>query len=150
MIRVQTEDFDLAHEYQQLAANQAAGAVVFFVGLVRDWNEDQTVTALELEHYPGMTEAELGRIVEQAGERWKLIDVRVIHRVGKLAINEQIVFVGVSSRHRQDSFEAAEFIMDYLKTPAPFWKREHRADGPRWLDARESDHKARARWQGED
>lgn len=146
MIRVQKDDFNVAEEYRQIATNPAAGAVVFFVGLVRDLNDDQQVTALELEHYPGMTESELGRIVDEAGERWQLEDVRVIHRVGKLMINEQIVFVAVSSRHRQQAFDAAQFIMDYLKTQAPFWKREHRHDGPRWLDARQSDHQARERW----
>ncbi|MCE2570106.1 molybdopterin synthase catalytic subunit MoaE [Motilimonas eburnea] len=147
MIKVQTEDFDVNHEYHRLAAKSEAGAIVTFVGLVRDLNLAQTVTALHLEHYPEMTEKSLRRIVQQAKQRWQLIDVSLIHRVGTLTVNQQIVFVGVSSRHRGDAFAACEFIMDHLKTEAPFWKKEHTDSGETWLDANEKDLQAAKRWR---
>ncbi|RJG48494.1 molybdopterin synthase catalytic subunit MoaE [Motilimonas pumila] len=149
MIKVQQQDFDIQHEYQALAKDSQAGAIVTFVGLVRDMNLGKQVQGLELEHYPGMTEQSLRTIVQQAKTRWQLLQCRVIHRVGKLALNEQIVYVGVSSAHRGDAFAACEFIMDYLKTQAPFWKKEHTDEGANWLDARESDDQAAERWQQE-
>lgn len=146
-IQVQHADFSIDAEYRALAADPGAGAIVFFVGLVRDHNLGSTVTALELEHYPGMTEQSLTAICTEAQSRWPLQAIRLVHRVGKLSLNEQIVFVGVSAAHRQAAFDGAAFIMDYLKTEAPFWKKEHTPAGAQWLDARESDQQARARWQ---
>ncbi|MBB5017603.1 molybdopterin synthase catalytic subunit [Chitinivorax tropicus] len=147
MIRVQTDDFDVARELAALrAGNPAIGAVAMFVGLVRDINEGAQVGGMTLEHYPGMTEKSLQRIVDDARQQWPLQAVRVIHRVGPLAPLDQIVFVGVASAHRGDAFAACEFIMDYLKTQAPFWKLEHTAEGARWVDARESDQQAADRW----
>ena len=146
-IKVQAEDFDVGEAYQALATNVSTGAVVFFVGLVRDQNLGESVSALELEHYPGMTEKSLQQIAAQAAQRWPIADASIIHRVGKLALNEQIVFVGVNAKHRQAAFDAAQFIMDYLKTQAPFWKKEHTASGASWLDARESDQLALDKWR---
>ena len=123
------------------------GAVVGFVGYVRDYNEGDPVSGMWLEHYPGMTEKALTGIVEQAQTRWPLLDVQVLHRVGQLEPGEPIVFVGVASAHRQAAFEANAFIMDYLKTRAPFWKREATPDGERWVDARDSDEVALSRWK---
>jgi molybdopterin synthase catalytic subunit len=147
MISVQTEDFSLSHEYEQLAQGSEAGAVVTFIGKVRDFNQGDSVQGLSLEHYPGMTEKALADIIEQARSRWPLLKVRVIHRVGDLELGDQIVFVGVSSAHRQAAFESCEFIMDFLKTKAPFWKKEQVNDNSRWVDAREADNKATERWQ---
>ncbi|HIF9253357.1 molybdopterin synthase catalytic subunit MoaE [Photobacterium damselae subsp. damselae] len=146
MISVQFEDFSVADEYEKLAQGTEAGAVVTFIGKVRDFNQGDSVTGLSLEHYPGMTEKALSEIVEQARARWPLLQVRVIHRVGDLDLGDQIVFVGVSSAHRGASFEACEFIMDYLKTRAPFWKKEQTSEESRWVDARESDTSAADRW----
>ena len=143
-ISVRAEDFDVASENEALAlADQQAGAVVNFVGLVRGGD----IAAMTLEHYPGMTEKALAAIVADAQRRWQLQAVRVIHRIGRLLPGERIVYVGVASRHRQAAFAACEFIMDYLKTEAPFWKREETAAGSHWVDARESDDHARDRWQ---
>lgn len=147
MISVQFEDFSVAEEYAQLSQGTDAGAVVTFVGKVRDFNQGDAVTGLSLEHYPGMTEKSLEEIVVQARERWPLLKTRVIHRVGDLALGDQIVFVGVTSAHRGAAFEACEFIMDYLKTRAPFWKKEQTPDESRWVDARETDTSAADRWQ---
>lgn len=148
MIRVQQEDFDTGLELQQLrAANPAIGAVVSFVGLVRDLNEGNAVSCMTLEHYPGMTEKSLQQIVAAAQQRWPLMGVRVIHRVGPLQPCEQIVLVAVASAHRGDAFAACEFIMDYLKTRAPFWKKEQTPAGAQWVDAREADDSAAARWK---
>ncbi|MDP2514746.1 molybdopterin synthase catalytic subunit MoaE [Photobacterium damselae subsp. piscicida] len=146
MISVQFEDFSVADEYEKLAQGTEAGAVVTFIGKVRDFNQGDSVTGLSLEHYPGMTEKALSEIVEQARARWPLLQVRVIHRVGDFDLGNQIVFVGVSSAHRGASFEACEFIMDYLKTRAPFWKKEQTPEENRWVDARESDTSAADRW----
>ncbi len=147
MIRVQQEDFDVGDELRQLrAAHPAIGAVVSFVGLVRDLNEGSTVSCMTLEHYPGMTEKSLQQIVAAAQQRWPLMGVRVIHRVGPLLPCEQIVLVAVASAHRGDAFAACEFITDYLKTKAPFWKKEDTPAGSQWVDARESDDSAAARW----
>ena len=149
MIRVQSEDFVADELMQQLRqAYPQAGALASFVGCVRAEQDDQgMLQALQLEHYPGMTEKALDEICHKAEQRWPLLDVRVIHRVGDLDIGDQIVFVGVSSAHRGAAFEACEFIMDYLKTRAPFWKRELNAAGDgKWVDARDSDDAAAARW----
>ncbi|MCL9782617.1 molybdopterin synthase catalytic subunit MoaE [Vibrio sp. S4M6] len=146
-ISVQTEPFSIADEYETLSADSASGAIVTFVGKVRDMNLGDDVTGLHLEHYPGMTEKSLRNICEQAAVRWPLTDITVIHRVGSLGVGDQIVFVGVASAHRQASFESCEFIMDYLKTKAPFWKKERTSSDERWIESRESDQHAAKRWQ---
>jgi molybdopterin synthase catalytic subunit len=144
-VSVQEADFDAGAEIAALGAGDGgAGAVASFVGLVRG---DGEVDAMTLEHYPGMTEKALAEIVAAAQARWELRRVRVIHRIGRLLPGERIVFVGVSSAHRRDAFEACEFLMDYLKTRAPFWKKEETAAGTRWVDAREADDSAAARWE---
>jgi molybdopterin synthase catalytic subunit len=146
-VRVQQEDFDLGAEVARLrAGDPRIGAVVTFVGTVRDLNEGAKVAELELEHYPGMTERALQDIVEQARARWPLYGALVVHRIGPMLPMEQIVLVAVSSAHRGEAFAACEFIMDYLKTEAPFWKREQTPDGARWVDARVSDDAAKAKW----
>lgn len=152
-IAIQEAPFDAGEEIAALgAADGRVGAVVSFIGLVRDQDpvagsgNPPPVAALGLEHYPGMTEKALAAIVSEARGRWALHGVRVIHRVGRLLPTDPIVFVGVASAHRGDAFAACEFIMDYLKTRAPFWKREETAAGSRWVDARESDDQAAARW----
>ncbi len=147
-IAVQSEAFDLNAEVAALHhANPKVGAVVSFLGLVRDINAGQGVTTLSLEHYPGMTEKALGEIVVEAGQRWEVLDATVIHRVGALQPTEPIVLVAVASGHRGDAFAACEFIMDFLKTRAPFWKKETTPAGEHWVDARESDERAAARWR---
>jgi len=147
-IRVQAGAFDPGAEVNAMqAANAGVGAVVSFVGYVRDFNDGHDVAGMFLEHYPGMTEKALAGIAAEAEQRWPLLKLEVIHRVGALEPGEQIVFVGVASAHRQAAFEACEFVMDYLKTRAPFWKKEHTADGPRWVDGRSSDHAAADRWK---
>jgi molybdopterin synthase catalytic subunit len=145
-ISVQTADFDVGAELSILGEVAGAGAVASFIGHVRGGEGADAIDAMTLEHYPGMTEKSLAEIVAQAQERWPLLGVRVIHRVGRLLPGERIVLVGVASRHRQAAFEACAFIMDYLKTQAPFWKKEHTAHGARWVDARESDEAAASRW----
>ena len=146
MISVQEHDFSVAQEYQRLNDHSGDGAIVTFIGKVRDMNLGDNVRGLTLEHYPGMTEKSLTEIVVQAKSRWPLTHVRVIHRVGTLDIGDQIVFVGVSSAHRGAAFEACEFVMDYLKTKAPFWKKERLVDQERWIEARDSDEDAAKRW----
>lgn len=147
MIRVQHEDFDLGAEYRRLQQiSPKAGAIVLFVGLVRDFSPPDSVTAIVLEHYPGMTEKVLSSIVEQAKERWPLEQVLVIHRVGELLASAQIVCVGVSSSHREAAFSAAEFVMDQLKTQAPLWKKEKSLEGEKWLDTKDSDKVRAGRW----
>jgi molybdopterin synthase catalytic subunit len=136
----------MAEAYRWLAACDEDGAVVTFTGKVRNHNLGNDVAALTLEHYPGMTEKALQEIVDAARERWPLQRVTVIHRVGELFPGDEIVLVGVTSAHRGSAFSAAEFIMDYLKTRAPFWKREATEQGDRWVDARDSDHQAAQRW----
>ncbi len=146
-ISIQTADFSLADEVALLERNNAIdGAVVTFTGRVRNKNEGKEVTSLTLEHYPGMTEKSLVTIIKQAKERWRIGRVKVIHRVGELFIGDQIVFVGVTSKHRQDAFAANEFIMDYLKVQAPFWKKEACQSGVNWLDAKSSDKNKAAKW----
>lgn len=148
MIRVQQEDFDVAEELRQMrAANPAIGALVSFVGLVRDLNEGNAISCMTLEHYPGMTEKSLLQIVVAAQQRWPLLAVRVVHRIGPLVPCDQIVLVAVACAHRGDAFAACEFIMDYLKTKAPFWKKEQTPAGSLWVDARETDGRAAARWE---
>ena len=148
VIKVQEADFDHGVEVAALRAGDArVGAVVSFLGLVRDMNDGASVAEMTLEHYPGMTEKALAAIVADAQSRWELYDTLVIHRVGPLKPCDQIVLVAVSSAHRGEAFAACEFIMDYLKTRAPFWKKEATPDGGRWVDARESDDGAAARWQ---
>ena len=147
-VRVQEADFDLGAELTAFRAGDARiGAVASFLGLVRDLNDGARVSAMTLEHYPGMTEKALEAIVAEATQRWKIYDALVIHRVGPLKPCDQIVLVAVSSAHRGEAFAACEFIMDYLKTRAPFWKKEDTPDGGRWVDARDSDDSAAARWQ---
>ncbi|MCX3308848.1 molybdopterin synthase catalytic subunit MoaE [Pantoea vagans] len=145
-IRVGPAPFDMAEAYRWLAACDEDGAVVTFTGKVRNHNLGDNVAALTLEHYPGMTEKALQEIVDAARERWPLQRVTVIHRVGELFPGDEIVLVGVTSAHRGSAFSAAEFIMYYLKTRAPFWKREATEQGDRWVDARDSDHQAAQRW----
>jgi molybdopterin synthase catalytic subunit len=146
-VRVQLEDFDLGAELARLRAGQPGlGAVVSFVGTVRDMNDGSAVSEMELEHYPGMTEQALADIVAQANARWPLMGALVIHRVGPLLPLEQIVLVACGAAHRGEAFAACEFIIDYLKTDAPFWKKEQTPEGARWVDARESDDSARAKW----
>jgi len=146
-VRIQTQDFDAGLEISQLRnARKDTGAVVSFIGQVRDVNEGDAVSQLTLEHYPGMTEKSLEAIVNQAQSRWNIFDAIVIHRVGTLQPTEQIVLVAVSSAHRGEAFKACEFIMDYLKTQAPFWKKEVTNTGEHWIDAKLTDDDARGRW----
>jgi molybdopterin synthase catalytic subunit len=147
-VRVQVAPFDAGAEVNALhAANLGVGAVVSFVGYVRDFNAGQEVAGMFLEHYPGMTEKALAKIVVEAEQRWPLLRLEVLHRVGELAPGEPIVFVGVASAHRQAAFEACDFVMDYLKTQAPFWKKESTEAGPKWVEGRESDQAAARRWR---
>jgi molybdopterin synthase catalytic subunit len=144
---VQPESFDLNAEVAALyRSNPKVGAVASFLGLVRDLNEGQGVATLSLEHYPGMTEKALAKIVAEARQRWDLLDITVIHRIGSLCPGDPIVLVAVASSHRGEAFAACEFIMDFLKTRAPFWKKEATPEGERWVDARESDERAVSRW----
>lgn len=146
-IRVQTEDFDIAREIAALRdANPKVGAVASFIGTVRDVNDGSAVAKLTLEHYPGMTEKALEAIVAEARSRWRIIDATVIHRVGELKPLDQIVLVVVVGEHRGDAFAACEFLMDYLKTRAPFWKKEQTPEGSRWVESRASDDMAAERW----
>jgi molybdopterin synthase catalytic subunit len=147
-VRIQTEDFDLSQEVKQLRAGDArVGAVATFVGTVRDRNDGSDIAAMTLEHYPGMTEKSLEEIVEKAKARWDIFDVLIIHRVGPLNIEDQIVLTAVTSAHRGEAFAACEYVMDYLKTLAPFWKKEETPEGARWVDARLSDDEALKKWQ---
>ncbi|MCF7203372.1 molybdopterin synthase catalytic subunit MoaE [Pseudomonas oligotrophica] len=147
-VRVQQAAFDPGAELNALhAANLGIGAVVGFAGYVRDFNDGRDVAGMFLEHAPGMTEKALEKIVAEAGQRWPLLRCDVLHRVGPLEPGEPIVFVGVASAHREAAFEACRFVMDYLKTRAPFWKKETTPDGPRWVEGRDSDQRAAERWQ---
>ncbi|MBB1268800.1 molybdopterin synthase catalytic subunit MoaE [Shewanella sp. SR44-3] len=146
-IAVQEADFDLAQEYGRIAQDNNDGAVVTFCGKVRDFNEGSDITSLTLEHYPGMTESVLEQICLQALQRWSINHLTVIHRVGRLDLGEQIVFIGVSSPHRGDAFSACEYLIDFLKTKAPFWKLEASEQGERWLAARDTDEAAANTWQ---
>ena len=146
-VRVQTVDFDIAHEIAALrAGDPRVGAVASFIGTVRDVNDAAAVSTLTLEHYPGMTEKALAAIVADAKTRFDIYDALVVHRVGELKPTDQIVLVVVTGAHREAAFDACRFLMDYLKTRAPFWKKEQTPDGPRWVEARASDDEAAARW----
>lgn len=146
-VRIQTADFDLSTEIAALRAqDRRVGAVCSFLGTVRDRNDGQDVSTLELEHYPGMTEKSIEAMIDEAQRRFDIFAARVVHRVGLLQPLDQIVLVAVSSSHRGESFRACEFLMDYLKTQAPFWKKEQTPEGARWVDARVSDDEALARW----
>ncbi|MDO9235004.1 MAG: molybdenum cofactor biosynthesis protein MoaE [Aquabacterium sp.] len=154
-VRVSSEDFDLSAEVHALRAGDAGvGAVVSFVGTVREWVAEQHngelagASEMELEHYPGMTERSIAQLIVQAWQRFDVRGVRVIHRVGPLAVSDQIVLVAVTSAHRGQAFQCAEFLMDWLKTQAPFWKKESSGGESRWVDARHSDDQAAARWGG--
>jgi len=147
MISIQQEDFSLVVEYEKLKADAPKiGAIVTFTGLVRDLNGDEEVTGLFLEHYPGMTEKVLAQLIEDAKQRWPILNARIIHRIGSLKASDQIVFVGVNSEHREAAFAACEFLMDFLKTKAPFWKREQRESGDTWVDAKATDQERATRW----
>ena len=147
-VRIQHEDFHIGAEIAAMRrGNPAIGAIASFVGVVRDVNEGDAVSAMTLEHYPGMTEKSIEDILAQARERWKVLDALVVHRVGMLQPTDQIELVIVASAHRGDAFAACEFIMDFLKTRAPFWKKEQTREGARWVDARVTDHLAAERWQ---
>jgi len=146
-VRIQTQDFDLAAEVAALRAGDArAGAVCSFVGTVRDRSDGETVAAMELEHYPGMTEKAIEAMIDEAQRRFGILGARVVHRVGPLLPLDQIMMVAVTSAHRGEAFRACEFLMDYLKTQAPFWKKESTPEGARWVDARVADDEALARW----
>ncbi len=147
-IRVQTEDFDLGvemHDFRRRAGD--CGAIVSFSGLVREFGDSEDVKAMTLSHYPGMTEKALENIANQAIQRWSLNHAVIIHRVGRLEAGDQIVLVITASAHRKAAFESAQFIMDYLKTEAPFWKKEHTIQGDNWVEAKNSDEEAKSRWQ---
>ena len=147
-VSVGSADFDVAALQSQLLRGEfAEGAIATFTGYVRCRNEDRDVYTLTLEHYPGMTEKRIEAILEQAAERWPILAAHVIHRVGELRPGDQIVWVGVASSHREAAFAACEFVMDYLKTEAPFWKKEDDGTSSHWVDARESDDERRRRWQ---
>ena len=147
MISIQSDDFDVGEEYEFLRRQHSSGAIVTFCGLVRDLDQDKNVDAIELEHYSGMTEKALQDIVTEAQNRWSIEAVKIIHRVGKLRANEQIVFVGVASAHRKQAFAACEFIMDYLKTRAPFWKKQFSGNDAYWVEAKSTDRDAAERWR---
>ncbi len=147
-VRVTTEDFDAGSEIAALRSGDArVGAVASFIGTVRDVNDGEAVTGLTLEHYPGMTEKSLAAIVDEARARFDILDALVIHRVGALRPTDQIVLVAVTATHRGEAFDACRFVMDYLKTRAPFWKKEATPAGAHWVDARDSDDSAAARWE---
>lgn len=146
-IAVQREDFNVSDEYAQLVeGDNNAGATVFFVGRVREMNQSRAVTGLSLEHYPGMTEKVLEDILAKAKQRWELNSARIVHRIGQLHLSDQIVFVGVTSKHREHAFLAAEFLMDFLKTQAPFWKKEMTRQGEVWVEENGKDSVAYKRW----
>jgi molybdopterin synthase catalytic subunit len=146
-VTIQTADFDVSAEIAALRRDDpAVGAVCSFIGTVRDRNDGSPVSAMELEHYPGMTEKAIEQMIDEAARRFDIRAARVVHRVGPLQVQDQIVLVVVSSAHRGESFQACEFLMDYLKTQAPFWKKESTPQGERWVDARVADDKALARW----
>jgi molybdopterin synthase catalytic subunit len=147
-VRIQTADFDAGAEIAALRrGNPKVGAVASFIGVCRDANDGAAVSRMTLEHYPGMTEKAIGKIVDEAKQRWQVMDVLVIHRVGELKPTDQIVLVVVTGAHRGEAFAACEFIMDYLKTRAPFWKKEETPKGSRWVEARASDDEAAQRWE---
>ena len=147
-IKIQNEDFDVSKETQKLYERES-GAIVNFIGLVRDHTEhkDEQIISMTLEHYPGMTESEIDKIVQKSIKKWELTGITVIHRVGKLFVSDQIVFIGVASKHRQNAFDACNFIMDWLKTKAPFWKIEESKSEKKWVEYRQSDEDAIYKWK---
>lgn len=147
-IKIQNKDFDVSKETQKLHERES-GAIVNFIGLVRDHTEhnDEQIISMTLEHYPGMTESEIDKIVQKSIKKWELTGITVIHRVGKLFVSDQIVFVGVASKHRQNAFDACNFIMDWLKTKAPFWKIEESKSEKKWVEYRQSDEDAIYKWK---
>ncbi|MCX2981200.1 molybdopterin synthase catalytic subunit MoaE [Halieaceae bacterium IMCC14734] len=145
-VSIQTQDFDVAQLQRELGSLDTTGAIASFTGLVRSNNADRQVAVMELEHYPGMTERSIEKIMAEASQRWQLQAIRVVHRVGALRPGEQIVYVGVASGHRGDAFAACEFVMDYLKTRAPFWKKELTSAGEHWVEERTSDQHSAQRW----
>lgn len=147
-IKIQNEDFDVSKETQKLHERES-GAIVNFIGLVRDHTEhnDEQIISMTLEHYPGMTESEIDKIIQKSIKKWELTGITVIHRVGKLFVSDQIVFVGVASKHRQNAFDACNFIMDWLKTKAPFWKIEESKSERKWVESRQSDEDAIYKWK---
>lgn len=145
-VRIQAEDFNVAELQRELGRRDVTGAIASFTGLVRSNNSERQVAVMELEHYPGMTERSIEKIMVEADARWELLAIRVVHRVGALCPGEQIVYVGVASAHRGDAFAACEFVMDYLKTRAPFWKKELTDAGEHWVEARSSDQDSAQRW----
>jgi molybdopterin synthase catalytic subunit len=149
-VLIQEDDFDLAAELTALrSGNSKVGAMVSFVGLVRDFSHNETIDSIYLEYYPGMTEKALNKIITEATERWSLINVRVIHRIGQLFANDQIVLVATTALHRGEAFAGCEFIIDYLKTAAPFWKKEETSEGSQWLETRETDVKRMEHWHND-
>ncbi|MDO9102175.1 MAG: molybdenum cofactor biosynthesis protein MoaE [Candidatus Nitrotoga sp.] len=149
-VLIQEDDFDLAAELAALrSGNSKVGAMVSFVGLVRDFSHNETIESIYLEYYPGMTEKALNKIITEATERWSLINVRVIHRIGQLFANDQIVLVATTALHRGEAFAGCEFIIDYLKTAAPFWKKEQTREGSQWLETRETDVKRMEHWHND-
>jgi molybdopterin synthase catalytic subunit len=151
LISVQHEDFDASQVARQLCAGRSdVGAIVTFSGLVRDVSPEQELVAMQLEHYPGMTENALSEIAQQAQQRWDIQDLAIIHRVGRLQVAENIVLVVVISAHRREAFEACDFLMDYLKTRAPFWKKEITRDGENWVAAKQTDFEDASRWSEND
>ncbi|MGB0360874.1 MAG: molybdopterin synthase catalytic subunit MoaE [Endozoicomonas sp.] len=146
MISIQVEDFIPSREYAMLEGDKSAGGTVTFTGTVRDMNLGDQVSGLFLEHYPGMTEKALQEIINEANQRWELVAVRIVHRIGQMYPGDRIVFVGVSSTHRKEAFAACEFIMDCLKTSVPFWKKEMTENGDRWVEERRSDQTSSDRW----
>lgn len=147
-VAIQEEDFDIAAlQSSLLGKSHGEGAIATFTGYVRQQNDQLDVQSLYLEHYPGMTQRSIEAIMREAAQRWPLLSLATVHRVGELHPGDQIVWVGVSSAHREAAFAATEFIMDYLKTRAPFWKKEGGADGERWVESRDSDHDRAKRWQ---
>lgn len=150
MISIQSADFDHGTEYQSLKGScDSDGAIVTFTGLVRDFNQDSSVSSIQLEHYPGMTEKSLMAITTQARRSWELGQIRIIHRIGNIESSEQIVFVGVTAKHRKNAFEACQFIMDYLKNKAPIWKQESTPNGMKWVEPKESDQQATKKWEND-
>ena len=147
-IKIQHEDFDISKETQKLHDIES-GAIVNFIGLVREHNENnnEQIKSMTLEHYPGMTESEIEKIIQKSIKKWELSGITVIHRVGKLLVSDQIVFVGVASKHRQNAFDACNFIMDWLKTKAPFWKIEESKSQRKWVDSKQSDQDAIYKWE---
>ncbi|MDO8369304.1 MAG: molybdenum cofactor biosynthesis protein MoaE [Candidatus Nitrotoga sp.] len=149
-VLIQEDDFDLASELTALrSGNSKVGAMVSFVGLVRDFSHNETIESIYLEYYPGMTEKALNKIIVEATERWSLINVRVIHRIGQLFANDQIVLVATTALHRGEAFAGCEFIIDYLKTAAPFWKKEQTSEGSQWLETRDTDVKRMEHWHND-